>query len=122
MTPAISPRLLHEIETSARVTEMPVRVVATISTTDGRFITGGTLDITAAAAGWRGRMRHMDRAGTVATMYFGGGVRDVVVRLEDGRQGIARIAGTSFIAASQRICDLIADEPLVQQSRAQASL
>jgi hypothetical protein len=54
----------------------------------------------------------MDRPGTVATMYFSGGVRDVIVRLEDGRRGQARIAGTSFIAASQRVCDLIAEEPL----------
>ena len=90
-----------------------MRVAGTISTPDGRFIAGGIIDITRDGGGWQGRMRHMDRPGMVATMYFSGGVRDVIVRLEDGRRGTARITGTSFIAASQRVCDLISDEPLL---------
>jgi hypothetical protein len=107
MTPATNARLLEVIDApAARILALPVRATATISTPDGRYITGGTLEIKATEGGWLGRMRHLDRPGVVATMYFGEGVRDVVVRLEDGRRGTARIAGTSFIAASQRVCDL----------------
>jgi hypothetical protein len=113
MTPATNARLLeHTDAAAAKIIALPVRAAATISTPDGRFITGGTLEITRRGDDWSGRMRHLDRPGLVASMYFAEGVRDVIVLLEDGRRGTARITGTSFIAASQRICELAGLEPL----------
>jgi hypothetical protein len=113
MTPATNARLLEHIDAAAaKIVALPVRAAATISTTDGQLITAGTLEFTFSAEGWSGRMRHLDRPGQVATMYFAEGVRDVIVELEDGRRSRARITGTSFIAALQRICDLTGLAPL----------
>ena len=117
MTPAASPRLLEllTVDPAQDRVAQPVRpsiVRATISTRDGRTITGGTLEFTESGACWHARMRDLDRGGLVATMYFSGGVREVLVRLEDGRRGVARITATSFIAASQRVCDLAGTSPL----------
>ncbi len=85
---------------------------ATISTADGRFMTGGLALITGAGPKWRATIAQLDRPGHVAGMYFAGGVREVLLRLEDGRSARARITGTSFIAASERVCDLAGLEPL----------
>ena len=41
--------------------------------------------------------------------YQGG---DIVLRLDDGRQARARLASTTFLAASERVCDLTGLEPL----------
>ena len=113
MTPATSTRLLEYLTvTPPPIVDAPCTVHATIATRDGRYITGGMLEITESGSCWRGRMRDLDRGGLVATMYFSEGVREVVVRLEDGRRGVARITGTSFIAASQRVCDLDGMAPL----------
>jgi hypothetical protein len=85
---------------------------ATLSTTDGDAITGGTAQVTITAEGWSARVSGLDRPGQVAAIYFADGVREVLVRLADGRSGRARIARTSFIAAGERICDLTGIEPL----------
>jgi hypothetical protein len=87
---------------------------ATLSTSSGDAITGGTARIVTGSDGWSARVSGLDRPGQVAAMYFAGGVRDVIIRLADGRTGRARIAGTSFIAAGERICDLAGLEPLAQ--------
>ena len=34
------------------------------------------------------------------------------LRLEDGREARASIAGTSFVAAAERVCQLVGLEPL----------
>jgi hypothetical protein len=113
MTPATNARLLEHIDAAAaKIVALPVRAAATISSDDGRYVTGGTVEISATNDGWTGRMRHLDRPGIVARMYCADGIREVVVRLEDGRRGRARITGTSFIAATQRVCDLVGLEPL----------
>lgn len=118
MTPATNPSLLDdkpETESVAarKILTLPVRVAATISTRDGRYVTGGVLELMQGDTNWRGRVRHLDRPGNVATMYFGEGMRDVIVRLEDGRRGVARITGTSFIASTERICELEGSSSLV---------
>ncbi|MEX0751008.1 MAG: hypothetical protein WD359_09395 [Dehalococcoidia bacterium] len=108
MTPAINLQLLRQTDASAaRILALPERIAATISTTDGHHISGGVIEITQRRDGWWGSVRHLDRPGVVASMYFADGVREVLVTLEDGRHGIARITSTSFIAGAQRVCDVI---------------
>jgi len=85
---------------------------ATVMTLDGRFVTGGLAEIARDGACWTATLKHLDRPGLVASMYFGEGLRNVVFRLHDGRSAKARIAGTSFLANSQRICTLTGIEPL----------
>jgi hypothetical protein len=86
---------------------------ATISTADGRYVTGGMATFAAAGAGWRATLVQLDRPGHVASMYFAGGVREVLLRLDDGRSARARITGTSFIASAERVCELSGLEQLV---------
>lgn len=85
---------------------------ATLSTLDGRYITDGIAEFTGTPLQWGATLRHLDRPGVVASMFFAEGVRDVIVKLEDGRQGKARITGTSFIASAQRVCQLTGAERL----------
>jgi len=107
MTPAINARLLSQTDAAAaRILRLPERVSGVIATIDGQFISGGIAEIVADDDGWRARMRHLERPGLIASMYFTNGIREVVLRLEDGRSGVARITGTSFTAGSQRVCDL----------------
>lgn len=84
----------------------------TISTFDGRYITGGIATFAGSPLKWSATLRHLDRPGVVASVFFTEGVRDVIVKLEDGRQGRARITGTSFIASAQRVCELMGGERL----------
>ncbi len=90
----------------------PLIAAATISTADGRFVTGGIATIDGGSDAWTAVLRHLDRPGIVATLYFSEGTRDVILRLEDGRRARARIASTSFTAGSQRICELTGLDPL----------
>jgi hypothetical protein len=83
---------------------------ATLSTLDGRYITGGLAEFAGNAGAWRATLRHLERPGVVASMYFAEGLRDVVVRLADGRVAKARITATSFIAQAQRVCELTGSE------------
>ena len=91
----------------------PGAVGATIAALDGRFVTGGMATISGRRDSWRATVRQLDRPGVMATMYFAEGTRDVVLRLADGRRARARIAGTSFNADRQRVCELSGIEPLV---------
>lgn len=83
---------------------------ATLSTLDGRYVTGGIAEFDGTPMQWGATLRHLDRPGVVASLFFAEGVRDVIVKLEDGRQGRARITGTSFIASTQRVCRLVGTE------------
>ena len=85
---------------------------ATLSTLDGRYITGGIAEFTGNPLQWGATLRHLDRPGVVASMFFAEGVRDVIMKLEDGRQGKARLTSTSFIASAQRVCQLAGSERL----------
>lgn len=85
---------------------------STMVTLDGRYVTGGLAEIVRDGACWTATLKHLDRPGLVATMYFGEGLRNIVLRLHDGRAAKARITGTSFLAGSQRICRLTGIEPL----------
>ena len=85
---------------------------STLWTTDGRFVTGGIAAIDGAGSRWRATVGRLDRPGHIASMYFAGGVREVMLRLDDGRSARARITGTSFIASAERVCQLTGLEQL----------
>jgi hypothetical protein len=87
-------------------------LVAAIATVDGSLITAGLATVEDAEAVWRATLSKLDRPGMMACMYFTHGVREVILRLEDGREARARIAGTSFVAAAERVCHLVGLEPL----------
>jgi len=109
----------RDLSTAAQIDPAPRLPVtrgpqySTIWTMDGRFVTGGMAEIDGAGMSWRATLGRLDRPGHVASMYFAGGVRDVLLRLDDGRSARARITGTSFIAASERVCQLAGLEQLV---------
>lgn len=82
------------------------QIGATLEALDGRVLTRGVAETVEAGGRWTARMTQLERPGVVASMFFAERARDVVLRLDDGRHGRARIASTSFLAASERICDL----------------
>lgn len=113
MTPAINVRLLEQTDApAARLLALPQRFAATLLTLDGKYITAGLADVDTEGSSWRARVRHLDRPGVIASMYFSEGIRQVLLRLDDGRRGVAQITGTSFLAGSQRVCDLRGQEAL----------
>jgi hypothetical protein len=79
---------------------------AVLLTIDGREITAGNALFEGSPLEWTATLSNLDRPGTVASLYFADGLRYVVVRLADGRSARARLAGTSFVAAAQRVCSL----------------
>ena len=89
------------------------RVGAVLEALDGRALTRGTADIVESGAMWTARLTQLDRPGVIASVFFAERARDVVLRLDDGRSAPARISSTSFIAASERVCDLTGIEPFV---------
>jgi hypothetical protein len=84
---------------------------ATITATDGRRLTGGSIELLGDGAHWTAVIRQLDAPGAVATAYFSNGVRQVLLVLGDGRRARARIAGTSFVAGGERVCRLTGIEP-----------
>lgn len=77
----------------------------TLTTPRGQAITRATARVEQDDRGWTALVTSLERPGVFATLYFVAGVRDVVLRLDDGREGAARITSTSF-DASERICRL----------------
>jgi hypothetical protein len=103
----------HVAAQPARAVNGVLASAVTIMTTDGRPVTSGHARIDATAtAGWTATVHGLDRPGVIASMFFGEGTRDVVLRLDDGRVARARIAGTTFTPGRQRVCELIGVEPL----------
>jgi hypothetical protein len=93
----------------------PPAFAATITTCDGRPITGGLALVRDQIAGWTATLTQLDRPGMVASAYFGDRVREVILRLSDGRHARARITGTTFVAAAERVCELSGLEPLTSR-------
>lgn len=95
-------------------TEQPVGALraATLSTLDGVVITHGIAELRGTAQQWSATLRQLDRPGVMATAYFGAGIREAVLALNDGRRARAHIAATSFVAGSERVCELAGREPL----------
>jgi hypothetical protein len=69
---------------------------AALFTTDGLYVTSGTAELTARDGAWSAVLRRLEAPGAVASLYFGRGVRDIVVRLGDGRRVRARLTDTRF--------------------------
>lgn len=88
------------------------RLGAAVEALDGRVLTRGSAEVAGSDGRWTARLTQLDRPGVIASMFFAERARVVVLRLEDGRHARARIAGTSFIAASERVCELAGLEPL----------
>jgi len=93
---------------------LPVAVMraATLSTLDGDVITHGIAELRGTAEAWSATLGHLDRPGILVSAYFGRGLRDVVLSLNDGRRARARVIGTSFAGAGERTCDLAGIEPM----------
>ena len=95
------------------ITELlDVQLPAAVEALGGRVLTRGVAKIERSGGGWTARVSQLDRPGVIASMFFAKRARDVVLRLDDGRHARARIAGTSFLAGSERVCDLTGSEPL----------
>jgi hypothetical protein len=90
----------------------PALQAATVATPSGELITGAVARITQDGARWTATLSDLDQPGLVASMYFSAGLREVSVRLADGRRARARITGTSFSASSSRTCELVGIDPL----------
>jgi len=114
MNTASLPRIeiLAPAPVTIRAPETAQAQAAAIATPDGVCITAGVAELQGAGAEWSAQLARLDRPGVMATMYFAQGVREVILRLEDGRQARARISGTSFVAAAERVCQLVGLEPL----------
>ncbi|MEX2247478.1 MAG: hypothetical protein WEC75_12425 [Dehalococcoidia bacterium] len=84
---------------------------ASAATLDGRMLTRCLAEVTSAAAGWTATLSQLEEPGQVAAAYFAGGVREVLLRLEDGRTGRARMSATAFVDG-QRVCRLSGLGPL----------
>ncbi len=104
--PAIDERLPEPL--------LPVAALraATMSTLDGDVITHGVAELRGTADAWAATMAHLDQPGAVAIAYFAKRIREVIFSLNDGRSARARLSGTSFAAASERVCELQGLEPL----------
>ncbi|HYM14611.1 MAG TPA: hypothetical protein VEZ14_03565 [Dehalococcoidia bacterium] len=85
---------------------------AWIFTPQGRLVTGGVATVTGTAEAWNASVAKLDRPGLVASLYFSEGLREVRIQLDDGRCARARIIGTTFMPAAERVCDLAGLEPL----------
>lgn len=88
------------------------RLGAAVEALDGRVLTCGSAEVAGSDGHWTARLTQLDRPGAIASMFFAERARVVVLRLDDGRHARARLAGTSFIAASERVCELAGLEPL----------
>jgi len=84
---------------------------AALITLGGRSMTRATAEVSASARGWTATLRGLSRPGRVASLFFSDGVREVVLRLGDGRSAQARLSTTSFVDG-ERICQLKGLEPL----------
>jgi hypothetical protein len=69
---------------------------AALLTRDGRFVTRGVVELEQRDGCWAGVLRRLDAPGLAASLYFGSGVRDVMLRLADGREVQARLTDTQF--------------------------
>lgn len=88
------------------------RLGAAVEALDGRVLTRCVAELREAPGRWTGRLTQLDRPGVIASMFFAERARNIVLRLDDGRHAQARIASTSFIASSERVCDVAGTEPL----------
>ena len=92
----------------------------TIASPAGQPVAQSRADIEDAGASWTGVLRAVDRPGNMASLYFGGGAREVVLRLPDGRSARARIERTSFAPPAHRVWHLRGLTPFAWTSEAES--
>lgn len=111
ITPTIE---LPEIDERLPAMLQPVAAMraATISTLTGEVITHGVAELGGTAEAWTATVGRLDRPGAMANAYFAGGLREILLSLNDGRGARARVVSTRFVASSERICQLRGLEPL----------
>jgi hypothetical protein len=85
---------------------------ATLATMAGEVVAAGLVEIKEQAGSWTATLTRLDRPGVIANLFYGRGVRDVTLRLDDGRAASARITATAFVAGGERVCQLTGLEPL----------
>lgn len=76
---------------------------ATISTWDGHVICTGRLSVESNSPRWTAALDEIDRPGALAMLFFGEGLRDVVLERDDGRACVARITGTRVTPDGRRV-------------------
>jgi hypothetical protein len=103
---------ITSVSAQSVVVPRQARLGAAVEALDGRLLTRGIADVAESAGPWTARLTQLDRPGVIASIFFAERARDIVLRLDDGRQARARIASTSFIASSERVCELVGVEPL----------
>lgn len=86
---------------------------AAVLTTTGVPITSAQVAVESRHDGWRATLRRLDRPGQLASAYFAGGLRDVVLAFDDGRTACARIAGSRFVGGAERVFELAGIEPVL---------
>lgn len=89
-----------------------VAAPATLVAADGSTVAAGLVEIAGAGASWTATLARFDRPGLIASLFYGARVREVVLQLDDGRQGRATMTGTAFVAGGERVCHLAGIEPL----------
>lgn len=86
---------------------------ADVLTATGVHITSARATVERRNDGWRATLRRIDRPGQLASAYFAGGLRDVVLALEDGRTARARITASRFLTGAERVFEVEGREPLL---------
>ena len=72
-----------------------------VSADDGRFLTEAALATESHEDGRHNRLVALARPGILASVYFGEGLRRIVIALPDGRRASARISGSTFAAGER---------------------
>ncbi|HXK33164.1 MAG TPA: hypothetical protein VNM91_04015 [Dehalococcoidia bacterium] len=99
---------------SAASTAAPAPALrAAVLTTTGVPITSAHVAIESRQGGWRATLRRLDRPGQLASAYFVGRLRDVVLAFDDGRTARARIAGSRFVGGAERVFEVEGTEPIL---------
>lgn len=99
------------VSTAEQVAPTTLVSVVTLVTPAGQTVSRANARITREDGRWSALVTALDRPGVFATLYFVAGLRDVVLRLDNGTEATARITSTSF-EASERICRLAGVDPL----------
>jgi hypothetical protein len=93
---------------------LPAVALAELTTLSGAELARGVCELRGSADAWAATLRRLDRPGVVANAYFARGVREVLLRLADGRAARAHLANTAFVEGTDRVFELRGLEPLAR--------
>ena len=63
----------------------PMHIRASVFTLSGQGLADGVVEVSGSDDGWSATLYALDRPGKIAGAYFVTGLREIVVRLDDGR-------------------------------------